>query len=153
MKGKRDMTRSSSDLDPPSKRPARKAASSTRVVEGRNDTDNTVDTIQEPVGEDQHEYFNDTVDYNDQYENTVVDRNDNANVTGNVTNDGLIANMVMKILARLTPADIAAFRHERQQTHAYGRAIAFPCFDQISPDLWAVVAGFVSCTDDVGRGK
>jgi hypothetical protein len=84
MKEKRDMTSSSSNLDPPSKRPVRRAASSTRVVEGRNDTDNTVDTIQEPVGEDQHEYFNDTVDYNDQYENTVVDRNDNTNVTGNV---------------------------------------------------------------------
>ena len=147
------MTSSSSDLDLPSKRPARRAAFSTRVVEGRNDTDNTVNTVQEPVGEDQHENFNDTVDHNDQNDNTVLDRTENANVTGNVTNDGLIANMVMKILARLTQAHIAAFRHQRQQTHAYGRAIAFPCFDQISPDLWAVVAGFVSCTDEMWEGE
>ena len=153
MKGKRDMTSSSSDLDPPSKRPARRAAFSTRVVEGRNDTDNTVGTVQEPVGEDQHEYVNDTVDHNDQYEDTVTDRNDNANIIDNVTKDGLIANIVMKILAHLTPADIAAFRHERQQTHAYGRASAFPCFDQISPDIWAVVAGFVSCTDEMWEGE
>ena len=38
-----------------------------------------------------------------QNDNAVLDRIENANVTGNVTNDGLIANMVMKILARLTP--------------------------------------------------
>ena len=71
------MTSSSSDLDLPSKRPVRRAASSTRVVEGRNDTDNTVNTVQEPVGEDQHENFNDTVDHSDQNDNTVLDRTDN----------------------------------------------------------------------------
>ena len=59
----------------------------------------------------------------------------------------------MKILARLTLAEISAFRHQRQQTHAYGRAAAFPCFDQISPDIWAVVAGFVSCNEEMWEGE
>ena len=150
MKGKRNTSSSSSELDPPSKRPVRRAASSTRVVEGRNDDD---DTVQEPVGENQQENVNDTVDRNDQNDNAVFDRTENSNVTGNVTNDGLIANMVMKILARLTPAEISTFRHQRQQTHAHGRAAAFPCFDQISPDIWAVVTGFVSCNEEMWEGE
>ena len=74
-------------------------------------------------------------------------------VNGNTTIDGLIANMVMKILTRLNPAEVAAFRHQRQQTHAYGRAAAFPCFEQISPDIWAVVAGLVSCNIEMWEGE
>ena len=52
----------------------------------------------------------------------------------------------------MSSADIAEFRHQRQQTHAYGRSHVFPCFDQISPDIWAVVEGLVSCTSQMWEG-
>ena len=112
MKGRRNTTSSSSDLDPPSKCPARRAAPSTRVREDRNVNDNT-DTAREPVGENQQDTdTDDHEDQHDQHDDTATDKNDNTNVTGNAKNHGLIANMVMKILARLTPAEISSFRHQ-----------------------------------------
>ena len=94
MKGKSNMTSSSSDLDPPTKRPVRRAASSTRVREDRNINDNT-DTAREPIGENQQDTdTDDHDDQHDQHDDTAIDKNDNANVIGNAKNDGLIANMV-----------------------------------------------------------
>ena len=152
MKGKRFIaSSSSSDLDRPSKRQTRNPASSSRE-EVRTDTGNT---DHEMEGEDQQRTDQqiETDTFNYQTDKEKEKDNENAHTRGDVTNDGLIANMVMKILTRLNPAEIAAFRHQRQQTHAYGRAAAFPCFEQISPDIWAVVAGLVSCNTEMWEGE
>ena len=58
----------------------------------------------------------------------------------------------MKILSQISAANIAKFRHQCQQTHAYGRSHAFPCFDQISSGLWAVVAGLISYKTEMWEG-
>ena len=70
--------------------------------------------------------------------------NDNGAAVMDMGSKMLVTHLMKILCAPITAAAVADFCHCRQQTQANQRQHEFTCFDQLSPDILAVVAGLVS---------